>query len=108
MPRYGKTQVSNALWVSVSLGQSFLWLICLLPALPFLSTILLILSRGRRYAWIFYLIAWGLTEALSLLLFFGIWASTGVLMLWGAGFGGMLVLAVLAGEILTARLLLEW
>jgi hypothetical protein len=45
---------------AVSPGQgSLLWL-CLPPALPFLSTLLLLLGRERRCLWVFHLTAWGL------------------------------------------------
>jgi hypothetical protein len=83
-------------------GQSIiLALICLLPTLPFLSTVFLILSKGQRGFWIFHLVAWALTSILSLFLFFGIWLD-GVF-LWGAGLGGLLSVAMLTGELLTAK-----
>jgi hypothetical protein len=96
--------LAAAFWVSVSPGQSSLWLMCLLPALPFLSTLFLILGRGQRYLWIFHLIAWGLAAAFSVFLFVGSWSSNSALRLWGAGFGGMLAVVMLAGEMLAARL----
>jgi hypothetical protein len=83
-------------------GQSTIMaLICLLPTLPFFSTAFLILGKGQRSLWIFHLVAWGLTSALSLLLFFGIWLDR--VFLWGAGLGGLLSVAMLTGELLAAR-----
>jgi hypothetical protein len=69
--------------------------------LPFFSTAFLILGKGQRSLWIFHLVAWGLTSALSLLLFFGIWLDR--VFLWGAGLGGLLSVAMLTGELLAAR-----
>lgn len=77
-------------------------LIFLLPTLPFFSTVLLIFGKGRRSLWIFHLIAWGLTAALSLLLFFGIWLDR--VFLWGAGLGSLLSVAMLTGELLVAKI----
>jgi hypothetical protein len=93
-----------ASWAPISADQSPLWVMLLLPTLPFLSTMLLILGRGQRYLWIFHLFAWGLTAVFSLFIFIlVIWSSHFLLSLWGAGTGGMLAVAVLAGEILTAK-----
>lgn len=97
-----------ASWVPVSADQSSLWVMWLLPTLPFLSTMFLILCRSQHYLWIFHLFAWGLTAVFSLFFFFlVIWSSHFLLILWGAGFGGMLAVAMLAGEILTVKLLPE-
>lgn len=93
-----------ALREAVSPGQgSLLWL-CLPPALPFLSTLLLLLGRERRYLWVCHLTAWGLAAAFSLFLFVGSWYSHRELRLWGAGLCGVVAVAMLAGEILVARL----
>ena len=97
-----------AFWVSVGSGQgSLLWLLCLPPALPFLSTLLLLLGRERRWLWAFHLAAWGLAAAFSLLLFVGSWYSHSALRLWGAGLCGVVAVVMLAGEILVARLRID-
>ena len=84
-------------------GQSInLAFICLLPTLPFFSTVFLLLGKGQRRLWIFHLVAWGLTAALSLFLFFGIWLDR--VFLWGAGLAGLLSVAMLTGELLAAKL----
>ncbi|MBN1668635.1 MAG: hypothetical protein JW862_16195 [Anaerolineales bacterium] len=83
-------------------GQSIiLALIFLLPTLPFFSTAFLMLGKGQRSLWIFHLAAWGLTSALSLLLFFGIWLD--MVFVWGAGLGGLLSVSMLTGELLAAK-----
>jgi len=88
------------LLVSVGVGQSSLWLMCLIPMLPFLSTIFLILGRGRQTLWIFHLFAWGLTAVFSLFFYLlGIGSADILLRIWGAGFSSMLAVAMLAGEI---------
>ncbi len=80
--------------------QSFLWLLWVLPLFPFLSTILLVLGKERRSLWIFHLIAWGLTSVFALFFFFLImWISHFILIMWGAGLGGLLAVAMLVGEI---------
>jgi len=43
--------LKEALRMAFSPGHHMLWLVCLPPALPFLSTLLLILSRERRWLW---------------------------------------------------------
>jgi len=78
--------------------------LCLLLALPFLSTLLLLLGRERRYLWVSHLTAWGLAAAFSLSLFVGSWYSHRALRLWGAGLCGVVAVAMLAGEMLVARL----
>ena len=78
--------------------------LCLLLALPFLSTLLLLLGRERRYLWVSHLTAWGLAAAFSLFLFVGSRYSHRALRLWGAGLCGVVAVAMLAGEILVARL----
>ncbi len=84
-------------------GQSSLWVICLPPALPVLSSLLLLLISQRRWLWISHLTAWGLVAIYSLLLFFGLWFSNRALVLWGVGFCGVLAIAVLAGEIMVCK-----
>ena len=86
-------------------GENAVWLLCLPPALPVLSTLLLLLIGERRWPWVSHLTAWGLVAIYALLLFFGLWyAHRGVLILWGAGLGGVVAVAILVGEMLIARL----
>jgi len=89
-----------------ALGESCIpgQVLCLLLALPFLSTLLLLLGRQRRALWVLHLTAWGLAAAFSLFLFVGSWYSHWALRLWGAGLCGVVAVAMLAGEILVARL----
>jgi len=84
-------------------GHHMLWLVCLPPALPFLSTLLLILSRERRWLWVCHLIAWGLVAIYSLFLFVGCWFRHPALILWGAGLCGVVAVAILGGEILVGK-----
>jgi hypothetical protein len=85
-------------------GENAVWLVCLPPALPILSTLLLLLIGERRWLWVCHLTAWGLAAIFSLLLFVGIWyAHRGALILWGAGLGGVVAAANLAGEILLRK-----
>ena len=93
-------------WVAIRADPNPLRALWLLPMLPFLSTMFLILGRGQHYLWIFHLIAWGLTAVFALFFFFVVIDSSHlILILWGSGFGGMLAVAMLAGEILTVKLL---
>lgn len=85
-------------------GQNSLWLLCLPPALPILSTLLLLLIGERRWLWVCHLTAWGLAAIYSLLWFVGVWcAHRGVLVLWGAGLGGVVGIATLVWEILMCQ-----
>jgi len=84
-------------------GHHMLWLVCLPPALPFLSTMLLILSEERRWLWVFHLIAWGLVALYSLFLFVGYWYRHPALILWGAGLSGVVAVAILVIEILVDK-----
>jgi len=85
-------------------GQSSLWLLFLPPVLPILSTLLLLLIGERRWLWVCHLAVWGLAAIYSLLWFVGIWyAHWGTLILWGAGFGGVVAVAILAWEILMCQ-----
>ena len=84
-------------------GHHMLWLVCLPPALPFLSTTLLILSRERRWLWVGHLIAWGLVAIYSLFLFVAYWYRHPALILWGAGLSGVMAVAILIGEILVDK-----
>lgn len=79
-------------------------MLCLLPTIPFLSTVLILLGGERRFYRIFHLTAWGLTGAFSNFLFIGIWYSNKALRLWGAGLSGVVAVISLAGELLVARL----
>jgi len=80
-------------------GNSALWVLCLPPALPFLSTLLLLLSGERRWLWVCHLAAWGLVAIYSLFVFVGHWILHPVLVLWGAGLYGVVAVAMLVGEI---------
>jgi hypothetical protein len=84
-------------------GHHLLWLVCLPPALPFLSTLLLIFSRERRWLWVCHLIAWGLVAIYSLFLFVGYWYRHPALIQWGAGISGVVAVAVLVGEMLVDK-----
>jgi hypothetical protein len=85
-------------------GQSSLWLLCLPPALPILSTLLLLLIGERRWLWVCHLTAWGLAAIYSLIWFVGIWyAHRGAMILWGAGLGGIIAVAILVWEILLCQ-----
>jgi len=92
-----------AIGEAVKPGHSSLWLLCLPPALPFLSTLLLLLSGERRWLWVCHLAAWGLVAIYSLFLFVGHWYSHPALMLWGAGLCGVVAVAILVGEILVGK-----
>jgi len=92
-----------AFMLSFSPGHHMLWLVCLPPALPFLSTLLLLFSSTRRQLWVFHLTAWGLVAIFSLLMFIGRWYSHPELIIWGAGLGGVVAVATLVGEILVVR-----
>ena len=89
-------------------GHNSLWLFCLPLALPVLSTLLLLLIGESRWRWVSHLTAWGLVAIYSLFLFIvggnWDWYSHRVLILWGAGLGGVVAVAILAVEILIARL----
>lgn len=93
----------TALGQAVKPGHSGLWLLCLPPALPFLSTLLLFLCGERRWLWILHVAGWGLVAFYSLFLFVGYWYRHSVLILWGAGFCGVMAVAILVGEILVGR-----
>jgi hypothetical protein len=95
--------LKEALRMASSPGHHMLWLVCLPPALPFLSTLLLILSRERRWLWVCHLIAWGLVAIYSLFLFVGYWCRHPALILWGAGLYGVVAVATLVGEILVDK-----
>ena len=86
-------------------GRDVDWLGCLPPALPVLSTLLLLLFGERRWLWVCHLSAWGIAGIYAFLWFGVIWyAHRGILILWGAGLGGVVAVAILAGEMLIARL----
>ena len=88
---------------AVKPGHSALWLLCLPPALPFLSTLLLFFSGERRWLWVCHLAAWGLVAIYSLFLFVGYWYRHPALILWGAGLCGVVAVAILVGEILIGK-----
>ena len=79
-------------------GQASLGMLSLPPALPFLSTLLLLLLGERRGLWIGHLIAWGLTALFALFFFF-----VGNMYTWGDGLAAVVAVATLVGEILIAR-----
>jgi hypothetical protein len=89
----------------VVFGESFRpgQVLCLLLALPFLSTLLLLIGKQRWTLWVFHLTAWGLAAAFTLFLFVGSWYSNNALRLWGAGLCGVVAAAMLVGEILAAK-----
>ena len=80
-----------------------LWVLCLLPMLPFLSTLLLLVGGERRRLWVFHVTAWGLAAVYSLFLFVAYWYRNPALILWGAGLGGVVAVAMLVGEILVRK-----
>jgi hypothetical protein len=84
-------------------GHRLLCLLYLPPALPFLSTLLLLLSGERRRLWVCHLTAWGLVGIYSLFMFVARWYSHPALILWGAGLGGVVAVAILVGEILVGK-----
>ena len=93
-----------ALVEDVASGRSSFWLLCLPPALPILSTLLLLLIGERRWLRVCHLTAWGLAAIYSLLWFVGIWyAHRGALILWGAGLCGVVAVAMLVGEMTLSR-----
>jgi hypothetical protein len=90
--------------VRVVRGGNSVWLMCLIPALPFLSTPLLMLGRGRKAWWVIHIIAWGLTALFSLFFYLlGIGSGDIYLRIWGAGLSSLLAVAMLAGEIWSAK-----
>ena len=86
-------------------GREVNWLLCLPVALPVLSTLLILLFGERRWLWVGHLAAWGLLAVLALL-WFGVilYGHEGVLILWGAGLSGMVAVAILAGEVVYAKM----
>ncbi|MBV6451449.1 MAG: hypothetical protein MHPDNHAH_02187 [Anaerolineales bacterium] len=92
-----------AIGLAVKPGHSVLWLLLLPLALPFLSALLLLLRGERRSLRVCHLAAWGLVAIYSLFLFVGYWLRHPALILWGAGFCGMVAVAILVGEILAGK-----
>jgi len=92
-----------AIGQAVKPGHSGLWLLFLPPALPILSTLLLLLSGERRWLWVCHLAAWGLAAIYSLFLFVVYWYRHPALILWGAGLCGVVAAAMLVGEILVGK-----
>lgn len=93
----------SAIPASLVSGGSLLWLVCLLPGLPFFSTLLLLLFGQPRKVWILHLAALGLAAALALFLFIGVWLSDREVILWGAGLYGAVTAIMLVGEVLVNR-----
>jgi hypothetical protein len=86
-------------------GGDMMWLLVLPPALPVLTTLLLLLFGERRWLRVCHLSAWGIAGFYAFLWFGGVWvAHQGVLILWGAGLASLIAVAILVGEILIARL----
>ena len=80
-------------------GNDVIWGLCLPPALPVLSTLLLLLFGERRWLRVCHLSAWGIAGIYALIWFGGVlYAHRGVLILWGAGLGGAVAVAALVGE----------
>ena len=98
-----RVSLMAAIIESVKSDHSLLWLLCLPTALPFLSTLLLLLGGERRYLWNFHLAAWVLVAIYSLFLFFRYWNLHPALIQWGAGLGGVVAVAILVGEILVHK-----
>lgn len=85
-------------------GRGGMWLLCLPPALPVLSTLLLLLFGEHRWLRACHLSAWGIAGIYAFLWFGGVWyAHRGVLILWGAGLGGVVAVVTLVGELLIER-----
>ena len=93
----------SAIRQAVKPGHSALWLVCLPLALPFLSTLFLLLSGERRWLRVYHLAAWGLLAICSLFLFVAYWYRQPALILWGAGLCGVVAVATLIGEILVGK-----
>jgi hypothetical protein len=89
--------------MAFSPGHQLLWLLFLPIALPFLSTVLLLLRGERRRLWVFHLGAWGLVAVYALLMFFARWLTHPDLIIWGAGLGGLVAVSTLVGEILVGK-----
>lgn len=92
----------ETLRLAFSPGHSVL-LLCLPLALPFPSTLLLLLRRERGRLRVYHLTAWGFVAICSLLMFVGRWYLHPTLILWGAGLGGVVAVALLVGEILAGK-----
>lgn len=88
---------------AVKPGHSGLWILCLPPVLPFLSTLLLLLGGERRWLRVFHLAAWGLVAAYSLFLFVAYWLRHPALVQWGAGLYGVVAVTTLVGEIAVGK-----
>ncbi len=88
---------------AVKPGNSELWVLCLPPALPFLSALLLLVGGERRWLWVCHLAACGLAAVFSLFVFGGHWYLHPVLVLWGAGLYGVVAVAMLVGEMLSGK-----
>ncbi len=89
--------------VSVGYDRSTIWLY-LPPMLPFLSTLLLFLSRENPALRSIHWIVIGLVIIYSLFFFIGMWFSHHELILWGAGLYGLVGLCALVTEIWITRL----
>ncbi len=92
----------ETLRLAVLPGHSVL-LLCLLLTLPFPSTLLLLLRGERRRLRVCHLTVWGFVAICSLFMFVGRWYLHPALILWGAGLGGIVAVAILVGEILIGK-----
>jgi hypothetical protein len=97
--------LAASLGQAANLGESapLLLVLCLPAALPFASTLFLLLGGERRGMWAGHLAAWGLAGAYALLWFAGMWVLYRVIWLWGAGLCVVVAVATLAGEVVAAR-----
>jgi hypothetical protein len=85
-------------------GQDLMWMLIVPPALPVLTTLLLLLFGEHGWLRVCHLSAWGIAGIYAFLWFGGVWyAHRGVLILWGAGLGGVIAIAILGWEMLIAR-----
>jgi len=84
-------------------GQNLMWFLVLPPALPFLSTLFLLLIGDRCWLWVCHLTAWGLAAIHALFFFLANWISYRELFLWGAGLGSLAAVATLVWELRLAR-----
>jgi hypothetical protein len=97
--------LAASLGMAANLGESALLylIVCLPAALPFVSTLFLLLVGERRGVWAGHLAAWGLAGAWALIWFAEISYSHPMIWLWGAGLCVVVAVATLAGEVVAAR-----
>ena len=95
----------KAFEVTMKWGNHGLMWLLFLPLLPFLSTLLFLLGRGRPWLWAFHVTAWGLAAAFSIVVLALFWHEYGALSvrLWGVWLSAVVAVALVAGEILAAK-----